>query len=57
MVPVLKNWSHNGIRVPVINDTIGDYGEFYTFEELKAMFNIRGTFLDYQRIINCIPQT
>ena len=50
-----KNWSDNGIRV--IYDKTADDGEFYTFEELKAMFNIRGTFLDYQRIINSIPQT
>ena len=48
-------WSDNGIRV--IYDIIGDDGEFYTFEELKAMSNIRGTFLDYQRIVNSIPQT
>lgn len=51
----LKNLSDNGIRV--IYDIIGDDGEFYTFEELKAIFNIRGTFLDYQHIINSIPQT
>ena len=46
------NWSDNGIRE--IYDIIADDGEFYTFEELKAMFTIRGTFLDYQRIINSI---
>ena len=51
----LNNMSDNGIRV--IYDIIGDDGEFYTFEELKAIFNIRGTFLDYQHIINSIPQT
>ena len=42
-----------GIRV--VFDIIGQNGEFYTFEQLKAMYNINGTFLDYQYLLNKIP--
>ena len=31
-------------------------GVFYSFEQLKAKYNIRGTFLDYQHVLNNISQ-
>ena len=40
-----KNWHEKGIRV--IFDIIGQNGEIYTFEQLKTMYNIIDTFLDY----------
>ena len=43
-----------GIRV--INDLISEEGIFYSFEQLKANYNIRGTFLDYQHVLNNISQ-
>ena len=43
-----------GIRV--INDLISEEGIFYSFEQLKAKYNIRGTFLDYQHVLNNISQ-
>ena len=41
-----RNWWDMGIRV--INDLISEEGIFYSFEQLRAKYNIRGTFLDYQ---------
>ena len=52
---ILKNWYANGIRV--VYDIVAKNGEFYTFEQLKVMYNIRGTFLDYQRMLNNISQS
>ena len=48
-----KNWHEKGIRV--VFDIIGQNGEFYTFEQLKTMYNINGTFLDYQYLLNKWP--
>ena len=50
---LFKNWHKKGIRV--VFDIIGQNGEFYTFEQLKTMYNINGTFLDYQYLLNKIP--
>ena len=52
---ILKHWYDNSISV--IYDIVAENGEFYTFEQLKVMYNIRGTFLDYQRMINNISQS
>ena len=52
---ILKHWYDNGIRV--VYDIVAENGEFYTFEQLKVMYNIRGTFLDYQRMLNNISQS
>ena len=30
---------------------------FYTIEQLKTMYNIKGTLLDYQYLLNNIPQS
>ena len=40
---LFKNWHEKVIRV--VFDIIGQNGEFYTFEQLKTMYNINGTFL------------
>ena len=50
----LRNWWDMGIRV--INDLISEEGIFYSFEQLKAKYNIRSTFLDYQQVLNNISQ-
>ena len=54
----LRNWCDMGIRV--IHDLISEEGVFYSFEQLKAKYNIRGTFLDtfldYQHVLNSISQ-
>ena len=52
--PFLRNWCDMGIRV--IYDLINEEGVFYSFEQLKAKYNIRGTFLDYQHVLNSISQ-
>ena len=51
---LFKNWHEKGIRV--VFDIIGQNGEFYMFEQLKTMYNINGTFLDYQYLLNKIPR-
>lgn len=50
----LRNWCDMGIRV--IKDLLNEEGIFYSFEQLKEKYNIRGTFLDYQHVLNSIPQ-
>ena len=30
-------------------------GELYTFDELRELYNVQGTFLDYQSVIRKIP--
>ena len=50
-----KNWYEKGIRV--LLDIISEDGEFYTFEELKVKYDIKGTFLDYHSLINNTPQS
>ena len=32
-------------------------GNIYTFERLKEVYSIKGTFLDYQTLIRKIPRT
>ena len=48
-----KNWYDKGIRN--ILDIINVQGEFYNFADLKNAYDIRGTFLNFQAIINRIP--
>jgi hypothetical protein len=48
-----KNWYDKNIQVVV--DILTEEGEFYTFNELKDVYKIRGTYLDYQRLLTNIP--
>ena len=50
-----KDWYENGIRV--VQDIVSENGELYTFEQLKNIFNINGTFLDYQHLVHNIHPT
>ena len=47
----LKTGMKKGIRV-----VFGQNSESNTFEQLKTMYNVNGTFLDYQSILNKIPK-
>jgi hypothetical protein len=49
-----KSWYNKNI-INII-DLISPEGVFYTFEQLKTIYNIHGTYLDYNRIIVNIPQ-
>ena len=51
----LRNWYDNGIRV--VYDIVAENGEFYTFKQLKVIYNIRSTFFDYQHMLNNISQS
>ena len=50
-----KNWHDRGIRV--VSDILSETGDIYTLEQLKTMYGIRGTFLDYQHVLNNICQS
>ena len=45
-----QNWYEKGIRNIV--DPINDNGVFYDFNQFKTLFNVRGTILDFQGVIN-----
>ena len=47
-----KNLHEKGIRI--VQDIIAENGDLYTFEQLKAMYNINGTFLHYHQLIHNI---
>ena len=49
-----KNWFEKGVRNVI--DIIDVNGNIYTFEQLKEIYNLKGTFLDYQRLIKKIPR-
>ena len=40
-----------------IIDIIDSNGHLLTFEQLREQYNIKGTFLDYQRLVKKIPNT
>ena len=50
-----KNWHDKGIRT--ISDILSQTGDIYTLEQLKSNYSIKGTFLDYQKVINNIPHS
>ena len=50
----IKNWYGKGIRNNV--DLINENGVFYDFNQFKTLFDVRGTILDFQGVINRIPQ-
>ena len=50
----IKNWYEKGIRNIV--DLVNENGVFYDFNQFKTLFNVRGTILDFQGVINRIPQ-
>ena len=41
----------------MVQDIVSENGELYTFEQLKNIFNINGTFLDYQHLVHDIHPT
>ena len=41
--------------IHTVLDLVDEHGKFMTFESLKLNYNINGTFLDYNRVINNIP--
>ena len=51
----IKDWYDKGIRN--IIDIINENGLIYDFEDLKHKYNIKGTFLDYTRLLRIIPKS
>ena len=41
----------------MVQDIVSKNGELYTFEQLKNIYNINGTFLDYQHLVHNIHST
>ena len=52
IILLVKYWFDKGIRNIV--DIVDINGHLYNFEELQSL---KGTFLDYQRLIRKIPKT
>ena len=52
---IFNDWFLKGIRN--IIDIIDSNGHLLTFEQLREQYNIKGTFLDYQRLVRKIPNT
>ena len=51
----IKDWYDKSIRN--IIDIITENGLIYDFEDLKHKYNIKGTFLDYTRLLRNIPKS
>ena len=51
---IFKDWFDKGIRN--IFDIVDINGHLYNFEELQRTYSLKGTFLDYQRLIRKIPK-
>ena len=49
-----KHWFNKGIRT--VNDLIDSNGNIYTFEGLKEIHEIRGTYLDFEAVIRKISR-
>ncbi|KAK6165115.1 hypothetical protein SNE40_023674 [Patella caerulea] len=52
---LIQNWHNNGVSL--ISDLISPDGKFYKYQELKDIHKIKGTFLDYQRVMTAIPKS
>lgn len=51
----IKQWYDKGIRNVI--DLLNENGRFYEFEEFKQVYNIGGTFLDFQFVLRKIPNS
>ena len=49
----VNNWYNKGIKTN--GDILDDNGNFYTFDQLKEIYRVRGTFLSYENILQKIP--
>ena len=49
----VHNWDNRGIKT--IGDLLDNNGNFYTFDRLKEIYRVRGTFLNYENILRKIP--
>ena len=49
----VKNWDNKVIKT--IGDILDNNGNFYTFDTLKEIYGVRGTFLNYENILHKIP--
>ena len=53
-INIVNEWYNKGLRN--VMDLIDENGLIYEFQELKQMYDIPGTYLDYIRLINKIPR-
>ena len=49
----IKEWHERGVRT--LNDLLKFDGTLLTHEEMKQMYNVQGTFLDFNALINSLP--
>ena len=49
----VNNWYSKEIRT--VGDILDDNGNWYTFDRLKEIYRVRGPFLNYENILQKIP--
>ena len=52
---LIKSWFEKGIKNVI--DIVDANGDIYNVEQLKETYSLKGTFLDYQKIISKLPRT
>ena len=52
---LIKSWFEK--RIKNVIDILDANGNIYHFEQLKEAYSLKGTFLDYQGLINKLPRT
>ena len=52
--PYIQNWVDHGVLF--VKDLISQDGSIKTFREFKNDFKVKGTFLDYERVLTSIPK-
>ena len=50
---LIQNWFRNGVRN--VRDLHNGKGQVLNFQEVKEKYNVKGTLLDYERVLRCIP--
>ena len=49
-----QNWYDHGLRT--LTDVIDENGQLYTFEKLKLIYEITGTFIEYNAFVKSLPR-
>ena len=49
----IHSWFRKGVRS--IRDLLNNEGRPWSFQEFKEIFQVKGTILDYARVLHCIP--
>ena len=50
---LIQNWFRKVVRN--VRDLLNGKGQVLNFQEFKEKYNVKGTLLDYERVLHCIP--